>query len=84
MDLYLTIMCLNRSIMLVPQRRVDLVFDDGKIIKTNLQNYLFRSFLEQLLDRGGVKKEDLLKVLKELHMDDDEYPSDEHYGVVFY
>jgi hypothetical protein len=84
MDLYLTIMALNRAIMLVPQRRVDLVFDDGKIIKTNLQNYIFRSFLEQLIDRVGVDKEQLFEVLKEMPMDEDEYPSDEHYGVIFH
>lgn len=84
MDLYTTIMCFNRSIMLVPTRRVDLVFEDGKIIKTNLQNYLFRSFLEELLDRGGVEKEKLFEVLKEMYIGEDEYPSDEHYGVVFH
>ena len=77
-------MCFNRSIMRVPHRPVELVFDDGKIIKTNLQSYLFRSFLEELIDRGDVKQEDLFKVLNEMHVDDDEYPSDEQYGVIFH
>lgn len=84
MDLYSVIMCFNRSIMLVPRRRVDWIREDDTVIHMDMQSYLFRSFLEELLDRGGVDKDELDKVLKEMHVDEDEYPTGEPFSVIFH
>lgn len=84
MELYCVIMTLNRSIMLLPKRRVDWICEDETVIRMDLQTYVFRAFLEELLDRGGVSKDDLDKVLNEMHVDDDERPTGESYSVRFY
>ena len=84
MDLYSVIRCFNRSIMLVPRRRVDWIREDDTVIHMDMQSYLFRSFLEELLDRGGVDKDELDKVLKEMHVDEDEYPTGEPFSVIFH
>lgn len=83
MDLYCVIMTLNRSIMLLPRRRVDWICDDETVIQMNLQQYVFRAFLEDLLD-NGTTKEELDKVLEQMHIDDDERPTGEPYAVRFY
>lgn len=83
MDLYSVIMCFNRSIMLVPQRQVSWIREDKTIIKMDMQTFLMRSFLEQLLD-DGVEKGDLDTVLKEMYIDEDEYPTGEPYSVIFH
>ena len=84
MDLYSVIMTLNRSIMLLPKRRVDWICEDETVIRMDLQTYMFRSFLEELLDRGGVEKDELYKVLSQMHVDDAEYPTGEPFSVIFH
>lgn len=76
-------MTLNRSIMLLPRRRVDWICEDETVIQMDLQQYVFRSFLEELLDKG-TPKEELDKVLNEMHVEDEERPTGEPYSVRFY
>lgn len=83
MELYSVIMTLNRSIILLPRRRVDWICEDETVIQMDLQQYVFRSFLEELLDKG-TPKEELDKVLTEMHVEDEERPTGEPYSVRFY
>lgn len=83
MDLYSVIMCFNKSIMLVPRRRVSWIREDDSVINMDMQTFLIRSFLEQLLD-DGVEKEELDAVLKQMYIDEDEYPTGEPYSVIFH
>lgn len=83
MDLYSVIMCFNNSIMLVPRRRVSWIREDESVINMDMQTFLFRSFLEQLLD-DGVQKDELDKVLKQMYVDENEYPTGEPYSVIFH
>lgn len=83
MDLYSVIMCFNKSIMLVPNRRVEWIREDETRINMSMQTFLMRSFLEQLLD-AGVEKDELDAVLKQMYVDEDEYPTGECYSVIFH
>jgi hypothetical protein len=74
---------LIRSIMLVPNRKVDWIMEDGTVVVMEMKSYLVRSFAEQLLD-DGVDKDDIYKALDKLHCHEHDYPTGEPYnGVIF-
>jgi hypothetical protein len=83
MDLYGTILAFMHSIMLVPTKRVEWIREDDTVIEMTLKEYLMRSFLEQLLERTSVDKEEFDATLDKLHVEENERPTGECYSVRF-
>lgn len=83
MDLYTVIATFNASIMFVPKRRVDWICEDNTVIQMDMPTYLFRSFLEQLLNHF-VEWDELEVVLKKMDICEKDYPKWESYNVIFH
>ena len=83
MELYAALLTLTRAAMLLPRRRVDWILEDETVIEMDLQQYMFRSFCEQLLE-DGTSKDELYAVLKQMYVDENEYATGECFSVIFH
>jgi hypothetical protein len=84
MDLYSILLTLSRATMLLPRRRVDWILEDtNTTIEMDLQQYMFRSFCERLLE-DGTSKDELYAVLKQMYVDENEYATGECFSVIFH